>query len=79
MARASRFLVAAAPVVAWTFLMPWKCLPVGRIRHLASAALAAHPIPAGERCYCTGTRLAWVPDAPAGVQQPVKVHSPFAI
>lgn len=47
--------------------MPWVCLPVGRIKHLAPAALAAlmaaHPIPTGKDCYCTGTRLAYVPDS----------------
>ncbi len=45
--------------------MPWVCLPVGRIKHLAPAALAAliaaHPIPAGVACYCSGTSLAYVP------------------
>ena len=45
--------------------MPWVCLPVGRIKHLAPAVLAAliaaHPIPAGIACYCSGTSLAYVP------------------
>ena len=49
--------------------MAWVCLPVGKIKHLVPAALsaliAAHPIPAGVECHCTGTSLAWVPDAPA--------------
>ncbi len=59
--------------------MPWVCLPIGRIRHLApvafAALVAAHPIPAGEACHCTGTRLAWVPDthAPSGTQA---AHAP---
>jgi translation initiation factor IF-2 len=47
--------------------MPWVCLPVGRIKHLAPVALAAlmaaHPVPAGVDCHCTGTRLAYVPGA----------------